>query len=73
MDSQSNVDNLWLQCNSWIFVNPPPFVQQSTKILLRVKLQEEIGRFGVIGSPTGPTFHFPFLGIFSPIFIFYLI
>jgi hypothetical protein len=40
---------------------------------LRVKVQEEIKRVGVMGRPIGLTSHFPFLDVFSTIFIFYLI
>jgi hypothetical protein len=38
---------------------------------LRVKVQKEIGRVGVMGRPIGMTFHFPFLSLFSPIIIFF--
>jgi hypothetical protein len=51
----------------------PLFGQQSTKrkkIPLRVKLQEKIGRVGVMGRPTGLTFHFPFPSIFLSYFHF---
>jgi hypothetical protein len=68
MDAQSIFGNLYYNKLMALYAS-----SSLAKIPLRVKVKEEIGRVGAMGRPTGMTFHFPFLSLFSSPILFFLI